>query len=150
MRDKMTGEIAAYRLFDMGYDCCQTVLSYCAEDLGMDEEDALRLASGFSGGLHIGEVCGCVAGAAMALGLKYGVHEPNDEIGKSIIKAKTDEFMRRFIEENGALRCKELLGHDVSIPEEKAKVAEEGIIQKKCPGFVCSACKILDDLLNVN
>jgi C_GCAxxG_C_C family probable redox protein len=143
----MTAETAAYRLFDMGYDCCQTVLSYASEDLGMDEEDALKLGSGFGGGLHVGEVCGCVVGATMALGLKFGVHEPNDEIGKSIMKAKTDEFRRRFIEENGALRCKELLGYDVSIPEEKAKIGEEGIIRKKCPDFVCSACRILDDLL---
>ncbi|NLO47315.1 MAG: C_GCAxxG_C_C family protein [Clostridiales bacterium] len=148
MREKMTEETAAYRLFDLGYDCCQTVLSYCAEDLGMDEEDALKLGSGFGGGLHVGEVCGCVTGAVMALGLKYGFSEPKDDIGKQIMNARTGEFIRRFKEENGALRCKELLGYDVSIPEEKAKIGEDGIIPQKCPGLVCSACRILDNMLD--
>ena len=41
MADKMTPETAAYRLFDMGYDCAQTVLAHFADDLDLEEETAL-------------------------------------------------------------------------------------------------------------
>lgn len=147
MSDEMTLEKASWRLFEQGYNCAQAVFSHAAEDLGLDEEEALKIASGFGGGMMLGEVCGCVTGALMALGLKYGFSEPNDSVGKGIATEKTMEFLRKFKEKNGAHRCKELLGLDISKPEEKAKIVEEGIIAQKCPGFVCSACEILDELL---
>lgn len=147
MSDVMTVEKAAWKLFEQDYNCAQSVLAHAAEDLGMDEEEAMKIASGFGGGMHLGEACGCVTGALMAIGLKYGFSEPNDSVGKKICDAKTMEFLRKFKEKNGALRCKELLGLDVSVPEEKAKIGELGLIHNKCPGFVCSACEILDELL---
>jgi C_GCAxxG_C_C family probable redox protein len=147
MREKMTEEIAAYRLFELGYNCAQTVFLSAAEELGIEEEDAQKLASGFGGGLHIGEVCGCVTGAVLALGFKYGDYEPGDQIGKRMMNDKVETFCRRFREENGAVRCRDLLGYDVSVPEEKAIIGEEGIIAQKCPKLVLSACDILADLL---
>lgn len=147
MSDAMTAQKAAWKLFEQDYNCAQAVFSHAAEELGLDEEEALKIASGFGGGMMLGEVCGCVTGAIMALGLKYGFSEPNDNIGKGISNGKTMEFLKKFKEKNGAHRCKELLGLDISIPEEKVKIGEEGLIAKKCPGFVCSACEILDELL---
>lgn len=147
MPDKMTKEKAEWMLFEQGFNCAQAVIAHCAEELGMDEEEALKIASGFGGGMHLAEVCGCVTGSLMALGLKYGVNEPNDNVGKEIMRSKTEEFLSKFKEGNGAHRCKDLLGLDISIPEEKLMVAEEGLIAKNCPGFVCSACDILDELL---
>jgi C_GCAxxG_C_C family probable redox protein len=148
MSDVMTTHKAAWKLFEQGYNCAQAVFSHAAEELGLDEEEALKIASGFGGGMLLGEMCGCVTGAIMALGLKYGFSEPNDSIGKGIANEKTMEFLRKFKEKNGAHRCKDLLGMDVSIPEEKMKISQEGLIEKKCPGFVSSACEILDELLD--
>lgn len=147
MADKMTNETAAYRLFDMGFDCAQTVLAHFADDLDIEEETALKITSAFGGGIAgTGSVCGCVTGALMALGMKYGFTEP-DAIGKGIMNSKNNEFIAKFKERCGAINCRELLGLDVSIPEQAAEVAATGVIQSRCPGFVTAACDILEEML---
>lgn len=148
MAEEMTPEIAAYRMFELGYDCGQTVFANFAEDLDLDEESALRIASAFGGGVAgSGSVCGCVTGALMALGLKYGFSEPNDTVGKNEMNAKGREFMAKFREKCGAVSCRELLGLDVSVPEEAAEISQKGLIPARCPSFVTAACEILEEML---
>ena len=148
MAEKMTPEIAAYRLFEQGFDCGQTVLSHFAEDLDLEEETALRLASAFGGGISgMGSACGCVTGGLMALGLKYGFDQPGDAIGKKEMNAKGAEYLRRFKERCGAVNCRELLGYDVSDPEQAAEVVAQGLIPARCPHFVTAACEILEEML---
>lgn len=142
----MNEDQARYMLFDQGYDCAQTVLSTFAEDLDLDEETALKLAAGFGGGMHRGDMCGCVTGGLMALGLKYGWNEAGDKVGKDIMNAKAQEYERRFQERLGALRCRELLEADVSTPEGKLLAGER--VPQRCPGFVTAACEILEEMLN--
>ena len=141
----LTEEEAKYRLFDQGFDCAQTVLSAFAEDLDLDEETALKVAAGFGGGMHLGDMCGCVTGALMALGLKYGWSEEGDRVGKDLMNGKAQEFERRFRERLGSLRCRELLEADVSTPEGKFLAAER--IPQRCPGFVAAATEILEEML---
>ena len=141
----LTEEEARYRLFDQGYDCAQTVLSAFAEDLDLDEETALKLAAGFGGGMHQGDMCGCVTGALMALGLKYGWSEEGDQVGKDLMNGKAQEFERRFRERLGGLRCRELLEADVSTPEGKFLAAER--VPQRCPGFVAAATELLEEML---
>ena len=142
----ITEEEARYRLFDQGFDCAQTVFSAFAEELDLDEETALKIASGFGGGMHQGDMCGCVTGGLMVLGLKYGFSEPNDAVGKDLMNQKAMEYERRIQEvDEGCLRCREMLGVDPSTPEGKLKAGE--IIPKRCPGLVVNACKILEEML---
>ena len=141
----MTPETAAYRLFDMGFDCAQTVLAHFADDLDLEEETALMITSAFGGGIAgTGNMCGCVTGALMALGMKYGFTEP-DTIAKNIMTAKNNEFLAKFKERCGAINCRELLGVDVSDPEQAAEAPER--IQARCPHFVTAACDILEEML---
>ena len=148
MDEKMTREQAAYRLFTQGYDCGQVVLARYAERFGLDEEDALKIASCFGGGAHCGQLCGCVTGALMAIGLAHGFSEEQDNVGKQITERESLEFQRRFREKFGSLCCHDLLGYDVSIPEEKMQIGETGVIQQRCPDYVAGACEILDDILD--
>ena len=141
----MTPETAAYRLFDMGFDCAQTVLAHFADDLDLEEETALMITSAFGGGIAgTGNMCGCVTGALMALGMKYGFTEP-DAIAKNIMTAKNNEFLAKFKERCGAINCRELLGVDVSDSEQAAEAPER--IQARCPHFVTAACDILEEML---
>ena len=141
----ITEEEARYRLFDQGFDCAQTVFSAFAEELGLDEETALKIASGFGGGMHQGDMCGCVTGGLMALGLKYGWCEEGDAVGKDLMNRKAQEYERRFRERLGGLRCRELLEADVSTQEGKMLAAER--IPARCPGFAAAATEILEELL---
>lgn len=141
----MTEEMARARLFADGFDCAQAVFSHFAEDLDLDEELALKIAAGFGGGMHQGDMCGCVTGGLMALGLKFGFSEAGDTIGKDIMNRKAQEFERRMREALGGLRCRELLGVDVGTPEGKLEAGS--VIPVRCPGFVAKACEILEELL---
>jgi len=84
------------------YNCCQSVLCSACEQFGMEDETAYRLGAFFGKGMRRGEVCGCVTGALMAIGLRYG-DENNRESGAS------QTFLKAFEEKYGSLICKELL-----------------------------------------
>ena len=57
-----------------------------------------------------GEVCGACTGALMALGLKFGQCEDNDEASRYKTNEIAVKFFGQFREENGSYICKELLG----------------------------------------
>lgn len=130
-----------------GIDCSQVVFGYAAEKLGLDLKTARKIAACFGGGMFCGERCGCVTGALMAIGLKYGHSELGDEEAKAEMMGVLKEFTDAFTEENGSLICKELIKYDVSIPEEMAAAFESGIMMELCPKLAVSACEILDDLI---
>ena len=130
-----------------GIDCSQVVFGHAAERLGLDKDTAWKIAACFGGGMFCGERCGCVTGALMALGLKYGHHELGDQETKAELMGVLKEFTDAFAEENGSLICKELIKYDVSKPEELAVALESGIMMNLCPKLAVSACEILDDLI---
>ncbi len=73
----------AAELFQKGYNCSQSVIGAYAEELGVPEETALRMAAGFGGGIgRCGEACGALTGGVMVVGLRTGSAEANP-IGKA-------------------------------------------------------------------
>ena len=133
--------------FGGGIDCSMQVAAHCSHALEMDEKTALKMAAAFGGGMWHGETCGCVTGALMALGLKYGNCEHGDKETKDAFLAKKAAFEAAFTEENGSLICREILGHGLSTPEGMEKIMEANLLMTRCPRLVCSACKIMDDML---
>lgn len=131
-----------------GLDCGQAVLTLMAEELDISEETAQRIASGFGGGMFTGETCGAVAGAIMALGLKYGFALPVNQSEKNACQEKVLEFKRRFKEKRGTCICRELLGADVSTAEGMAKIQSENLLATLCPQIVADAATILEDMFD--
>jgi C_GCAxxG_C_C family probable redox protein len=125
------------------FNCAQTVFSLFAPELGIDEKTALKIASGFGGGMACAETCGAVTGAYMVIGMKHGhaTSNPND-------KAKTKMLIRRFSEKfkqvHGSLICKQLTGFDISTPEGSAAAGEAGVFETRCPEFIKTSCNILE------
>ena len=72
-------------LFGKGIDCSQVVVGAYAQELGIAEEDAYRMAAAFGGGMGIGETCGAVVGAMIVLGLKYGHFDTEHMEQKGVI-----------------------------------------------------------------
>lgn len=147
MKIEMISEEIASDLFKQGIDCSQIVLGYAADKAGMDSEEALRVASAFGGGMWGGRTCGCVTGALMALGMKYGYSQPGATEEKNRLLAKKMEFEDKFAKENGSVVCKEILGYNLSNPEEMKIIMEKNLLFTLCPKVVCSACKIIDEVL---
>ena len=140
-------EQTALTCFGGGIDCAQVVFGAAAAQLGLDEAAARRIAAAFGGGMWRGETCGCVVGALMALGLRYGNAEPGDSETKNAFLAKKQQFEQRFLEENRSLVCRDILEHDLSTPEGMAQIQREKLLETVCPKLVCSACRILEELL---
>ena len=126
------------------FNCAQTVFSLFAPDLGIDEKTALKIASGFGGGMACAETCGAVTGAYMVIGMKHGHSTSNPEE-----KAKTKMLIRRFNEQfkeaHGSLICKKLTGFDISTPEGSQAATEAGVFQNLCPVFIKTACQIIEN-----
>ena len=75
-----------------------------------------KIAFGFAGGIgNTGSVCGAVAGAVMAIGLKKGAAETMEEGMRNL--AVVQEFRRRFEAEMETINCRDLTGMDLSTPE---------------------------------
>ena len=125
------------------FNCAQTVFSLFAEELGIDEKTALKISSGFGGGMACAETCGAVTGSYMVIGMKHG-HSTSEPDEKANSKLQIQKFNKIFIEEHGNLICKKLLGYDISTTEGLASANEKNLFKTKCPGFIKSACNILE------
>lgn len=125
------------------HNCAQTIFSLFAAELGLDEKTALKIASGFGGGMNNGETCGAVTGAYMVIGLKSGHITANPDE-----KQKTSELIRKFntlfLSEHPSLKCSELLGFDVTDPVQKQHARDAGVYSSLCPRFIKTATEILE------
>lgn len=134
------------RMFKMGFDCSQIVLSYFSDRLGITKEHALKISSCFGIGMAQGGVCGAATGAMMALGIRYGNSIEGDFQTKDALFKKRDEFMARFEEVNGARNCPELLGRRVDTLQDMMVLSGTGLFGD-CRRYCVNAITILEDML---
>ena len=134
--------------FMKGYDCSQVVLAHFAEKLGITEDMANKVSACFGGGMMQADTCGAFTGALMAVGLKYGhFNEETLLAEKDVMMAKTAQFKQKFFEKFDSCNCKELLGYDVSIPEEFQEALSSGRMLGFCPTVVKAAIEALEEVL---
>jgi C_GCAxxG_C_C family probable redox protein len=144
----MTKADIARTCFGQGFSCSQAVFSAYAEDYGLDQEAALRIAAAFGGGLaRSGGPCGAMSGALMVIGLQHGMVSADLPQAKEHTYQIAQEFVEQFRAANGAVDCRDLLGHDMSTPEERQVIKEAGLTKAICPTLVQSATEILDKML---
>lgn len=137
----------AKHYFQQKFHCSQAVLAAFAEEIGLNEEQALKLGGCFGGGMCKGEVCGACTGALMALGLKYGQSDVADLESKQKTNEIAVEFLDMFKKENGSYICKELLGCDLATPAGKQFAIDNNLFVEICPKMVESATLIAEKLL---
>jgi len=125
------------------FNCAQTVFSLFASELGIDEKIALKIASGFGGGMACAETCGAATGAYMVIGMKHG-HSTSNPDEKAKTKNLIKEFNSEFIKVHGSLICKNLIGFDISTPEGSVAAIETNVFNTKCPSFIKTACNLLE------
>jgi C_GCAxxG_C_C family probable redox protein len=141
----------AAHIHDIGYGCAQSVLCAFNEDYGLDEETALRISTGFGSGMgRLCEICGALAGGCMVIGLEYGkVITDGSKYGTETETTYrlTAEMARRFREKNGAIRCWDLLGLDLSQEHDRQRAVDEGIFAHQCGGYILNVVAIVEELL---
>jgi C_GCAxxG_C_C family probable redox protein len=139
----------AIATFKGGFNCSQSVLSVFCEEMGLDKETAAKIASGFGGGIaHMGETCGAVSGAIMAISLKRGMSLAGKPyLSNDVVYGLTGDFTKEFIKRNGSLKCRDLLGVDLNDKEAYAEARKKGLFYSVCPKYVSDAVEILGGLL---
>jgi len=143
----MDRKILVDQLFMNDLNCSQVVFSLFSEELGLDKDTALKIATGFGSGMRKGEVCGAVSGAIMVIGLKYGHYLKGDTDSKSKTYDLTSEFEKRFEERYRSIRCKEILGYDVTNEEDMIAIREQDLFKRICPEVIKEAISILEEIL---
>lgn len=134
--------------FIKGYDCSQVVVAQYAEKLGLTKEQANKVSACFGGGMLQADTCGAFTGALMVIGLKYGHYDEETLLAqKDVMMAKSAEFKKLFYEKFETCNCKELLGYDVSIPEQFEEALSSGRMLGFCPTVVKAVCECLDEIL---
>jgi C_GCAxxG_C_C family probable redox protein len=136
----------AVEKFEKGFNCSQAVLSTYCEQFGLENEIALKIATGFGGGMHINGTCGAVTGAVMVLGLKYG-NTDEDKKAKENTYKKVIEFANKFSVRNGTVKCHDLLDCDITTREGLEIARQKGVFSSICPKLVRDAAEILEEML---
>jgi C_GCAxxG_C_C family probable redox protein len=134
--------------FKKGHNCCQSIFSTYSTRYGISEEMALKIACPFGGGMsRLGDTCGAVTGAFMIIGLKHGRIDPEDEESKEETYRLVNTFVEKFKARNKTIVCRELLGFNISNPQEHEKAEDEGLFETLCPKLVQDAAEILEEML---
>lgn len=138
----------AIEKFSKGCNCAQAVLYSFCDDLHLDKDIALKLASGFGGGMGRKQyVCGAISGGIMAIGIKFG---HGDQGGKKTVEhsyEKTRELIDRFYSKHNAVMCRELLdGCDLMTEDGQRSFKANDLRKTKCNEYVRSVIEIVSEL----
>lgn len=145
----MNKQTHACELFKSGYMCSQSVLAAFCEEYGLSKETAFKLTRFLGAGYAFrGEACGAVSGALMVYGLRYGSADPNDTASKEIVDRLNRDHIAEFVRRFDSIRCKDILGCDVSVPEQLDEARKNGLFNEKCPAFIQASVAILEALLS--
>lgn len=144
----MTHKEKAVQLLHQQYHCSQALFGSFADDFGLDLKTAFKISTCFGGGMRQGGTCGCITASLLILGMALGFYDAQDREQEMYGNKKTEEFIRLFTEKmNGAVNCRDILGKDISIPEEMAVIRKEGLILQKCPDALSICIDILEEML---
>ncbi len=144
----MDAKTLAASRFEQGFSCSQAVFSAYAEELGLDRDTALKIAGTFGGGMgRMGQTCGAITGALMALGLKFGATDAADKKAKEQTYGRVRAFAQQFETRNGSLTCQDLLGCDIGTPAGQKMAQEQGLYKRICPKLVKDAAEIVEGML---
>ncbi len=139
----------ALELFNAGANCSQSVLMAFADECGMDERAACRLASGFGGGVgRMRQVCGAVSAMVIVANIKYGPDAFGDKSLKDAQYAIVQELAAKFKAEAGSIVCAELLGggNASTAPVSNERTADF-YRKRPCARLVALAAGIMEDYL---
>lgn len=146
----MSKRDAARELFLKGYNCAQAVTGAYADEMGMDFDAAVQIASSFGGGMgRMREVCGAVSGMFLVAGVLYGYSDPKDPAAKKEHYERIQLLAARYKEHTGSIVCRELLGLEGKDNSPKPSERTPEYYKKRpCPDLAGLAAEILENYIN--
>jgi len=135
----------AAELFGSGFNCAQSVLTSFAKETGLTEEQALKITTGFGGGMgRMQYTCGAVIGAYLVISALNG----SDDASNAEAREKTFNLVKKFDtifkEKHGSTNCRELIKYDLNSEEQRKEASEKGVFEVQCTGFIRDAVALLE------
>jgi len=136
----------AVTYFRNKFNCSQSVLTVFGSDYGISENDCLKIACAFGGGMGRQQyTCGAVTGALLVLGLNYGKALNDPEEKKDVTYSKAREFFKEFEILHGSTVCRDLLdGLDLNDPGDHQKIVDLKLFDIKCEKYITDAVNIIE------
>jgi len=123
-----------------GFNCAESILLTLTEHFNVRSPLVPKIATPFGGGLaRTASICGCVTGAIMSIGAKYGRMQSSEDREKAYSAATS--FMSAFEKRLGSLICYDLIGCDFRTPEGHKRFEE--LKESRCVNFVKGAIEIV-------
>jgi C_GCAxxG_C_C family probable redox protein len=143
----MDKKMKAIDLFGSGCNCSQAVLMAYADDFGIEDSVVERIAVPFGGGMSKhGKACGCLSGALMVIGLKYGTESTKIIANRGLTYSKGSEFIKLFRDSFGAEDCRELIKLDLN-KKEDLEIANRSVFGTRCKDLVGKTVELLESFL---
>lgn len=143
----MSSSDKAALLMKNGFLCSQSVFAILSEELGIEHNLALKLATGLGAGIAgQGDICGAVSGAILAIGLKHGNHEASDVDSRNKTFFLSQELIQRIKAKHGCYTCKGLTGIDFTRPEGAKLAQESGVMEKVCFKVIKDTVQIVEEI----
>lgn len=141
----------AVAFYQQGYTCAQSIFASFAARYDLPQNLAFRLGEPFGAGTSCtGDMCGSVTGAILVMGLQYGSTLNSDDAARLRTYQRVQVLIHRFQEIHGSIQCTDLLGYNLSDPEQFKTVCEKGLFIQRCPLLVRDAARILSELLEMD
>jgi C_GCAxxG_C_C family probable redox protein len=133
--------------FKRGYNCAQSALLAMQEYYDLPKNKLIpKIATPFGGGIgKRGSLCGALTGTVIAVGLKHGTNT-TDLKKKEKSYELAQKLYDQFVKTCGSPFCRELIGYDLTKPEDLEKMHKLNVRDKKCCNFVRNAVEILISL----
>ena len=141
-------EVAKNKFIE-GYNWAQSVLFAFADDRIIDKNTALKITTGFGGGVaKEGEICGAFTAGVMLLGLVQGRGLKEDETYQENTYQRVQDFIGAFKEKNNSILCREILnGYDLKTETGNKFFQENNFKDEICLHCVSSAVELLNKFI---
>ncbi|MBR0134947.1 MAG: C_GCAxxG_C_C family protein [Clostridia bacterium] len=134
-----------------GCNCAQAVALAFADLTDLNENQILRAASDFGGGVSgTHGTCGTVSAIALVLGLTRGYEDITDTDHKHRLYAEGRQLIEQFRAEFGTVTCAELVGEVARKYFDTPHPLVEEPAPKPCSPFVAYAAALLDRFFEEN
>ena len=149
MSDNISRADLAEKYFKEGANCSQAVLAAFADKLNISTDFAMKLASGFGGGVgRMREVCGAFSGIVLIENLQNGFTDHSDKEAKDACYARIQQLAEKFKQESGgnSIICRELLDGSNAASGGRSETRTENYYKKRpCVELVRIAAKIAEN-----
>ena len=149
LNEKMSARTeTAITKFSCGYNCAQSVIYAFHDELGLDEDQALKIATGFGAGMaRKQEVCGAVTGGMLVLSLRHGRDSKQDRSATEQTYKRIRELMGHFEAKHGSCICRQLLdGTDLTTEDGQRRFKDDDLLNRVCKPCVQDVVEILDQM----